>query len=193
MKRICVFCGSNSGNNPIYLETAKKLGLFLAEKEIELVFGGGRVGLMGKIADTVMAKGGKVIGIIPESLADKEVAHEGLTELHVVDSMHTRKAMMADLSDGFIALPGGFGTFEELCEIITWAQLGFHSKPCGFLNIDGYYNPLVELFDKATEELFVRPEHRKLVLIESEIEKMFDLMINYQPPTLEKWITREEI
>ena len=192
MKRICVFCGSNPGINPIYLETAEKLGLFLAAKNIELVYGGGRVGLMGKIADTVMANGGKVIGIIPKSLADKEVAHEGLTELHIVDSMHTRKALMEDLSDGFIALPGGFGTFEELCEIITWAQLGFHSKPCGFLNIQGYYDTLVELFDKATQEKFVREKHRKLVLIESEIEEMFELMVNYKPPTLEKWIKKEE-
>jgi len=192
MKRICVFCGSNPGKNPVYLEAAKNLGLFLVEKNIELVFGGGRVGLMGKIADTVMGNGGRVVGIIPKSLADKEVAHEGLTELHVVDSMHTRKAMMADLSDGFIALPGGFGTFEELCEIITWAQLGFHSKPCGFLNIGGYYDPLIELFDKATHERFVRPEHRKLVLIESDIAKMYKLMAGYQPPTLEKWITRED-
>lgn len=191
MKRICVFCGSNPGRDPIYMETAERVGLFLAEKGVELVFGGGRVGLMGKIADTVMANGGSVIGIIPKSLSDKEVAHQGLTELHIVDSMHTRKAMMEDLSDGFIALPGGFGTFEELCEIITWAQLGFHNKPCGFLNIQGYYDPLVELFDKATDQQFVRPEHRRLVIIESEIESMFQKMEDYQPPVLEKWLDKE--
>ncbi len=174
------------------METAENVGLFLVKNGIELVFGGGRVGLMGKIADTVMANGGNVIGIIPKSLSDKEVAHQGLTELHIVDSMHTRKAMMEELSDGFIALPGGFGTFEELCEIITWAQLGFHSKPCGFLNIQGYYDPLVELFDGATREQFVRPEHRKLVIIESEIEPMFNAMKNYRSPVLEKWLDKEE-
>ncbi len=192
MKRICVFCGSNPGKNPVYMEAAENVGLFLVKNGIELVFGGGRVGLMGKIADTVMANGGRVIGIIPKSLSDKEVAHQGLTELHIVDSMHIRKAMMEDLSDGFIALPGGFGTFEELCEIITWAQLGFHSKPCGFLNIQGYYDPLVELFDRATWEQFVRPEHRKLVIIESEIEPMFNAMKNYRSPVFTKWLDKEE-
>ena len=164
----------------------------MRENDVELVFGGGRVGLMGKIADTVMENGGSVIGIIPKSLSDKEVAHQGLTKLHVVDSMHTRKAMMEDLSDGFIALPGGFGTFEELCEIITWAQLGFHNKPCGFLNIQGYYDPLVELFDKATDEQFVRPNHRELVIIESEIEAMYKKMQDYKPPVLEKWLNKED-
>jgi len=192
MKRICVFCGSNDGADPIFIKTAEEVGRFLARRGIELVYGGGRVGLMGKIADTVMHNGGSVIGIIPRALAEKEVAHGGLTKLRVVGSMHERKAIMAELSDGFIALPGGFGTFEELCEIITWAQLGFHSKPCGFLNIDGYYDPLIELFDNATREKFVRPEHRRLVLIESEIEKMFDLMVTYKPPDLEKWINKDE-
>ena len=192
MKRICVFCGSNDGADPIFIKTAEEVGRFLAHRGIELVYGGGRVGLMGKIADTVMHNGGSVIGIIPRALAEKEVAHAGLTKLRVVGSMHERKAIMAELSDGFIALPGGFGTFEELCEIITWAQLGFHSKPCGFLNIDGYYDPLIELFDNATREQFVRPEHRRLVLIESEIEKMFDLMVTYKPPDLEKWINKDE-
>lgn len=192
MKRICVFCGSNDGADPIFIKTAEEVGRFLARRGIELVYGGGRVGLMGKIADTVMHNGGSVIGIIPRALAEKEVAHGGLTKLRVVGSMHERKAIMAELSDGFIALPGGFGTFEELCEIITWAQLGFHSKPCGFLNIDGYYDPLIELFDNATREQFVRPEHRRLVLIESEIEKMFDLMVTYKPPDLQKWINKDE-
>ena len=175
------------------MEAAEKVGLFLVEQGIELVFGGGRVGLMGKIADTVMSNGGSVIGIIPKSLSDKEVAHQGLTELHIVDSMHTRKAMMEDFSDGFIALPGGFGTFEELCEIITWAQLGFHDKPCGFLNVNGYYNPLIELFDKATHEQFVRPHHREIVIIESDIESMFQKMQDYKPPELEKWLAKEDV
>jgi uncharacterized protein (TIGR00730 family) len=192
MKRICVFCGSNSGLNPVFLETAEKVGLFLAENNIELVYGGGRVGLMGKIADTVMANSGKVIGIIPRSLAEKEVAHSGLTELHIVNSMHERKALMAELSDGFIALPGGFGTFEELCEIITWAQLGIHKKPCGFLNINGFYNSLIELFDTATRENFIRTEHRGLVLIEKEIENLFDKMKAYESPVMEKWISEDQ-
>lgn len=192
MKRICVFCGSNPGVNPVYMKTAEKTGRFLAENKIELVFGGGRVGLMGKIADTVMANNGKVIGIIPRSLAEKEVAHGGLTELLIVKSMHERKALMEEMSDGFIALPGGFGTFEELCEIITWAQLGIHDKPCGFLNINGYYDSLIELFDKATNEAFIRPEHRKLVLIENKIEDLYELMKNYEPPFIEKWISDEQ-
>jgi uncharacterized protein (TIGR00730 family) len=192
MKRICVFCGSNNRANPVYLESAERVGLFLAENNIELVFGGGRVGLMGKIADTVMHHGGKVIGIIPESLAIKEVAHQGLSELIIVDTMHERKAQMADHSDGFIALPGGFGTFEELCEIITWAQLGIHHKPCGFLNINNYYDPLIKLFDQATAEGFVHPEHRTLVLIEETIEQMFEKMKNYQPPNIEKWLDKKE-
>ncbi len=191
MKRICVFCGSNDGVNPVYSESAEKVGKFLAVNNIELVYGGGRVGLMGRIADTVLANGGKVIGIIPRSLAEKEVAHQGLTKLHVVDSMHERKALMAKLSDGFIALPGGFGTFEELCEVITWAQLGFHDKPCGFLNVAGYYNSLIELFDKATDEKFVRREHRNLVLIEQTIENMFEKMKEYEPPILQKWFSKE--
>src|SRR3712207_3382260 len=154
MKRICVFCGSNPGANSVYLETAQKVGEFLAQNNIELVYGGGRVGLMGTVADAVLAEGGKVIGIIPDALATREVAHAGLTELHVVSSMHERKAMMADLAEGFIALPGGFGTFEEFCEIITWAQLGIHEKPCGLLNVAGYYNSLESLFDHATSEQF---------------------------------------
>ncbi|MEP6904129.1 MAG: TIGR00730 family Rossman fold protein [Actinomycetota bacterium] len=191
MKRICVFCGSNNGANPIYLETAVTVGAFLAANNIELVYGGGRVGLMGKIADTVMANGGKVIGVIPQSLAEKEVAHQGLTELHIVGSMHERKALMAELAEGFIALPGGFGTFEELCEIITWAQLGIHSKPCALLNAGGFYDNLIAMFDFATRENFVRDEHRKLVLIESEIEKLYELMNNFSPPMIEKWLDKE--
>ncbi|HSK70707.1 MAG TPA: TIGR00730 family Rossman fold protein [Pyrinomonadaceae bacterium] len=190
MKRICVFCGSNSGANPIYQETAETVGKFLARENIELVFGGGRVGLMGKIADTVLANGGRVIGIIPESLAIREVAHAGLTELHVVDSMHERKALMAEFSDGFIALPGGFGTFEEFCEIVTWAQLGIHQKPCALLNVDGFYDNLIALFDFSNEQKFIRDEHRKLVLVESEIERLFVLMKEYRAPLLEKWIDK---
>lgn len=190
MKRICVFCGSNGGADGIYLETAETVGRFLARENIELVYGGGRVGLMGKVADTVLASGGRVIGAIPEPLAIKEVAHQGLTELHVVDSMHERKALMAELSDGFIALPGGFGTFEEFCEIITWAQLGIHRKPCALLNVGGFYDHLIAQFDLSTNQNFIRDEHRRLVLVESDIERLYELMKDYRPPALEKWIDK---
>ncbi len=188
MKRICVFCGSNSGVNPVFSGAAEKVGRFLAENEIELVYGGGRVGLMGKVADAVLAAGGKVIGIIPESLAAKEIAHRGLSELHIVGSMHERKQMFADLSDGFIALPGGFGTFEEFCEIITWAQLGFHAKPCALLNVAGYYDSLIALFNLATEQKFVREDHRELVLTADKIEVLFEKMKNYRVTMKDKWL-----
>jgi TIGR00730 family protein len=191
MKRICVFCGSNNGANPAYLEAAEKVGKFFAENGIELVYGGGRVGLMGRIADTVLAYGGQVIGVIPHDLAVKEVAHQGLTELHVVGSMHERKALMASFAEGFIALPGGFGTFEEFCEIITWAQLGIHQKPCAILNVGGFYDHLIAMFEYAMRENFIRGEHKKLVLVESEIERLFTLMKNYQPPVIEKWLDKE--
>lgn len=188
MKRICVFCGSNPGADSVYLETAQKVGEFLAGNNIELVFGGGRVGLMGKVADTVMANGGKGIGVIPGQLATREVAHAGLTELHVVDSMHERKALMAELSEGFIALPGGFGTFEEFCEIVTWAQLGIHQKPCALLNVAGFYDSLIALIDHSTEQNFIRPEHRSLVLVDDNIEGLYRKMKDFVPPVLEKWI-----
>jgi uncharacterized protein (TIGR00730 family) len=190
MKRICVFCGSNGGADPIYLETAAEVGRFLASNNVELVYGGGRIGLMGKVADEVLAAGGRVIGAIPEALAVKEVAHQGLSELHIVNSMHERKALMAELADGFIALPGGFGTFEELCEIITWAQLGIHQKPCALLNVAGYYDHLIAQFDLAVRQEFIRDEHRRLVLVDSSIEGLFEQMKNYRPPVLEKWIDK---
>ncbi|MFV0388297.1 MAG: TIGR00730 family Rossman fold protein [Pyrinomonadaceae bacterium] len=192
MKRVCVFCGSNMGLKPIYAESAKKLGKALVERNLELVYGGGRVGLMGVIAETVLELGGTAIGIIPESLAKKEIAYHGLNELIVVESMHKRKAMMEEFSDGFIALPGGFGTFEELCEMVTWGQLGFHRKPCGILNIDGFYDPLIQLFDESTSEGFIRSEHRETVLIEAEPEKILLQMEEYIPPVLPKWLDKDE-
>lgn len=192
MNRICVFCGSNPGLNPVFVETATELGAFLARENVELVYGGGRVGLMGAVADAVMRNGGKVIGVIPEPLATREVAHGGLTELIVVNSMHERKAKMAELADGFIALPGGFGTFEEFCEIVTWAQLGIHRKPCSLLNIAGFYDSLIALIRHSTEQKFIRPEHHSLVLIDDEIERLFKKMKNYQPPVLEKWLDKSE-
>jgi len=191
MKRICVFCGSSSGGEAIYSETASNVGEFLAAKGIELVYGGGRVGLMGTVADAVLANDGTVIGIIPAALDKKEIAHKGLTELHIVDSMHERKAKMAELSDGFIAMPGGFGTFEEFCEIVTWAQLGIHQKPCGLLNVRGFYDPLIKQFDYSTSSGFVSPEHRGIVLVGTEISRLFESMVNYTPPAVEKWIDKE--
>ncbi len=192
MNKICVFCGSNNGSRLIYVEAAKNVGGFLASKSIELVYGGGRVGLMGAIADAVLAAGGKVTGVIPESLVAKEVAHQNLTDLRVVASMHERKALMAELSDGFIALPGGFGTFEEFCEVLTWAQLGFHKKPCGILNVGGFYDSLLESFDFAVAEGFVRQEHRSLITVETRIEDLLDKMSKYQPPTTDKWLDRDK-
>ncbi|MEZ5425161.1 MAG: TIGR00730 family Rossman fold protein [Pyrinomonadaceae bacterium] len=191
MKRICVFCGSNPGNDPVFIETAREVGEFLAGENIELVYGGGRIGLMGRIADTVLAAGGRVTGVIPESMARKERAHRGLTDLRIVRSMHERKALMAELSDGFIALPGGFGTFEEFCEILTWSQLGFHAKPCGLLNVGGFYDHLIELFDVSASSGFIRPEHRRLVLVEKSVEKLFEMMREFRPVPVEKWIDKE--
>lgn len=192
MKRVCVFCGSNNGSRPVYVEAAKNVGTVLTAKGIDLVYGGGRIGLMGAIADAVIGAGGIVTGVIPETLVAKEVAHLGLADLRVVASMHERKALMAELSDGFIALPGGFGTFEEFCEILTWAQLGMHKKPCGILNVAGYYDSLLTLFDYATAENFVNPEHRALVLVENRIEGLLDAMTSYQSPQIDKWIDRDK-
>jgi uncharacterized protein (TIGR00730 family) len=191
MKRICVFCGSNPGVRPAYQTAAQAMGNLLAQRQIGLVYGGGNVGLMGTIADTVLAAGGQVIGVIPEALLANEVAHAGLTELHVVSSMHQRKALMADLSDGFIALPGGWGTFEELCEVLTWSQLGLHQKPCGLLNVEGYYDALITLFDHAVEEAFLRPAHRSLALEAPDPEQLLELMATYQPPQVDKWIAKD--
>ena len=192
MKRICVFCGSNAGARECYSQAATELGCTLARRSIELVFGGGHIGLMGAIADAVLNSRGKVIGVIPESLVARELAHRGVQDLRVVASMHERKALMAELSDGFIALPGGFGTFEEFCEILTWPQLGLHQKPCGLLNVDGYYNPLLELFDHAVREQFLTPQHRNWVLLDTNGERLLDRMHQFIPPRVEKWISRRE-
>lgn len=192
MKRICIFCGSSSGTRAEYRSAARAMGATLAARGIGLVYGGGNVGLMGEVADAVMTGGGEVIGVIPQALVDREVAHHGVTELRVVKSMHERKALMADLSDGFVAMPGGFGTFEEICEIITWAQLGIHAKPCGLLNVEGYYDSLLTLFDEAVEEGFVKPQFRDIVLAESDPVRLLKLFESYQPPPLPRWIERDE-
>jgi uncharacterized protein (TIGR00730 family) len=192
MKNITVFCGSNSGFRTEYAEAARALARLFVSRNIRLVYGGGNVGLMGIIADEVMRAGGEVIGIIPESLDKKEVGHRGITELRVVGSMHERKAQMAELADGFIAMPGGIGTFEEFFEILTWAQLGFHEKPCAILNIAGYYNGLLALCDNAVREGFLRPAHRQLILEDSNPEFLLEKMRNLKPLPVEKWIDREE-
>lgn len=191
-RRICVFCGSNLGISPVYKDAAVTLGRLLAARGIELVYGGGNIGLMGVLADAVLVSGGRVIGVIPESLMAKEVGHAGLTELHIVKSMHERKALMADLSDGFIAMPGGFGTFEEFCEIVTWSQLGIHSKPCGLLNVEGYYDPLLRLFDHAVREGFLREENRRLVLEDHDPEQLLGKMAQFHARVVGKWISGDE-
>jgi uncharacterized protein (TIGR00730 family) len=193
MRRLCVFCGSASGTQPEYLASARKLGKSLAAKKIELVYGGGRVGLMGAIADSVLEAGGTVIGIIPERLAAKEIAHNGLTELHVVKSMHERKAAMAEMSDGFIAMPGGFGTIEEFCEVLTWSQLGFQKKPCGLLNTLGFYNTLIELFDDMTKKEFVMKVHRDLVIVSEDPDEMIEKVSNYVHTAPDKWLTKDDL
>jgi uncharacterized protein (TIGR00730 family) len=190
LKQICVFCGSSPGASPIYMETAREVGRELARRDQTLIYGGGRLGLMGAVAEGALELGGRVIGVIPELLMRKEVAYDDLPDLRVVGSMHERKALMAELADAFVALPGGFGTFEELCEIITWHQLGIYRKPIGLLNVGGYYDPLLALFDHAVEQRFVRPEHRKLVLAESEFNPLMAAMETYQSPLLDKWIDR---
>jgi uncharacterized protein (TIGR00730 family) len=187
MKFACVFCGSSLGVRPVYQQAAEAMGKALVYRGIGLVYGGGKVGLMGVVADAVLAAGGEVIGVIPEFIAAKEVAHPGLTQLHVVDSMHTRKALMAELTDAFIALPGGYGTLEEFCEILTWAQLGLHQKPQGLLNVDGFYNSLLQLFDQFVAEQFVSHDLRSLVLEATEPDSLLSLLESYQPRSVDKW------
>jgi len=191
--RLCVFCGSASGARPEYTNAAGELGRELVRRNIELVYGGGRVGLMGTIADTMLAAGGRVIGVIPEQLFAREVGHTGLTQLHIVDSMHTRKAMMAELSDAFIAMPGGFGTLEELSEALTWAQLGIHSAPCGLLNVDGYFNHLISFFDNQVDEGFLTPLNRSLVLVGEEPKELLEALEGYEAPTVQKWVSRDRM
>jgi uncharacterized protein (TIGR00730 family) len=192
MKRICIFCGSSTGTRSEYAETARAMGQALLRRGIGLVYGGGCVGLMGIVADAVMGGGGEVVGVIPEALVTRELAHGDITQLIVVHSMHERKAKMAELSDAFVALPGGYGTFEEFCEILTWAQLGLHRKPCGILNVNDYYEPLLRLFDNAVAEGFLRPANRRLVIEERDPSRLVDMLENYTPQETEKWIRRDE-
>ncbi len=168
LRRVCIFCGSSLGLRPDYRTAAERIAIELASRNVEIVFGGGCVGLMGIVADTALAHGGHVIGVIPSALVAREIAHRGLPDLRIVASMHERKALMASLSDAFIALPGGFGTFEEFCEVVTWTQLGLHGKPCGLLNVAGYYDGLITLVDRAVADGFVRPENRRIVLADTD-------------------------
>ena len=188
MKRVCVFCGSSAGTNPVDLEAARRMGRTLARRGLGLVYGGGGVGLMAAVADAALAEGGQVIGVIPRALQLRELAHPGLTALHVVGSMHERKAKMAELAHGFVALPGGMGTLEEFAEILTWAQLGLHERPCGLLDVAGYYASLVAFFDHAQAEGFLKPEHRRLVLTADDPDALVDQFLAWQPAKLEKWI-----
>ena len=192
MKRICVYCGSNPGKSAEFLESARSLARELVQREICLVYGGASVGIMGEIADTVLAGGGEVIGVIPQALVDKEVSHAGLTELKIVDSMHERKEIMADISEGFIALPGGLGTIEEIFEVLTWAQLGFHKKPCALLNVKGYYDKLTQFLNHAVAEGFIANPHREMLLVEDEPHRLLEIMAAYNAPAVDKWIGRNE-
>lgn len=193
MQRICVYCGSNHGADSVYTELAQKLGRLLARSGLGLVYGGGSVGLMGVVADAVLAEGGEVIGVIPAVLTRKELLHEGCSTLHRVGSMHERKALMEELADGFIALPGGFGTLDELFEIITWAQLGLHRKPIGLLNGAAYYNHLIAFLEHTVAQGFVRESHFQALLVDDEPQRLLQRMAAYQPPASTKWIKRENI
>ena len=190
MKSLCVFCGSSPGQDPAYANLAAQLGRTLAQRNIGVVYGGGRAGLMGVLADAALAAGGEVIGVIPQALMVKELAHAGLSELHVVASMHERKALMAERADGMIALPGGFGTLEEWFEVLTWSQLGFHAKPCGLLNVAGYYDPLLAFLDHTVDERFVQRAHRDMIIASTSSVDLLRMMAEFHAPVFEKWIDR---
>ena len=192
LKRISVFCGSRDGSRSSYVQAAEALGRALLQRGIGLVYGGGGVGMMGRISETVKSGGGEIIGIIPNALLAREAGRNDIGELRIVRSMHERKAIMVEISDGFIAIPGGFGTFEEFCEIVTWAQLGLHAKPVGLLNVDSYFDPLIAQFDRAVTEEFAYPENRALILHETNPDRLLDLMEAYNPPKVEQWIDPDE-
>jgi len=188
MKRVCIYCGSNPGSHYAYVEMAHQLGLVIARRNIELVYGGANVGTMGVLANTVLDAGGKVIGVITSDLIECGVAHDGLTELHIVNTMHERKAAMLELSDGFIALPGGLGTLEEFFEVFTWSQLGLHEKPCGLLNVNGYYDKLMEFLDHAVNQAFIREEHKAMILISNDPDTLLEEFKSFKVPSITKWI-----
>ena len=193
LKSICIYCGSNFGKRDTYLKAAQNLCTELAKREIAVVYGGASTGLMGAVADFTLKAGGKVIGVIPKFFVDKEVAHTELSDLRIVASMHERKSLMADLSDAFIALPGGLGTLEEFCEVATWTQLGFHRKACGLLNIEGFYDNLLEFLDHATHEKFIRPQHRSIFLAADNPVELINRLEEFEPPQLPKMIARDQL
>jgi uncharacterized protein (TIGR00730 family) len=192
MRRVCVYAGSNPGSHPAYTEAARALAAELAERGIGLVYGGGKVGLMGVIADTVLAAGGEAIGVMPQALIDREIGHPRLTELKVVGSMHERKAQMAELADAFIALPGGIGTLEELIEVYTWSQLGIHDKACGVLNVRGYYDGLATFLDHAVQEGFLRAQHRAVLSVAEDPAELLDALAAFEPPRVGKWLELDQ-
>ena len=192
MRRLCVFCGSSEGNDPAYVKAARALGETLARSGIGLVYGGASVGLMGVIADAALVAGGEVTGVMPRALVEKEMAHNGLSDLRVVGSMHERKALMAEQSDGFVALPGGIGTFEELFEVWTWAQLGYHTKPCALLNVRGFYDRLIAFLDQVAERGFMKGAHRSMLIVAQEPIELIERLRAYEPPAVTKWITAGE-
>ena len=190
--RVCIFCGSNAGRSPAFATVSQALAIELVRRGIEIVYGGGNVGLMGVVADAALAAGGRVTGVIPRGLVSRELAHPALTALHVVESMHERKALMAELSDAFIALPGGFGTLEEFCEVVTWTQLGIHQKPCGLLNVDGYYDGLLAFLAHALQEEFLRPTHFEIVVASDDPHDLIDRVQRWRPPVVTRWIDKTE-
>ena len=192
LKRLCVFCGSSFGARPEYADAARGTGLLLARRGVELVYGGAAAGLMGVIADACLDAGGLVTGVIPQALVDREIAHRRLSDLRIVESMHERKALMADLADAFLALPGGFGTFEEFFEALTWSQLGIQRKPCGLLNVAGYYDDLLRLLDRALADGFLRPQHRAMMISASDPAEVLELLSAVEVPVVRKWAERTE-
>jgi uncharacterized protein (TIGR00730 family) len=192
IQRLCVFCGSSSGARPVYAEAAAELGRELAKSGFTLVFGGGRVGLMGVVADSVLAAGGEAIGVMPRALVEREIAHTSLTKLHVVESMHERKALMADLADAFLLLPGGYGSWEEFLEVVTWLQLGIHRKPCALLNVAGYYDALLSQASHALEEGFLRPAHKEMLVVEENPARLLARLEAARVPSETKWVDPNE-
>lgn len=192
MRRVAVFCGASVGRRPAYAAAARAVGAELSRRGLGTVYGGGNVGLMGILADAALAGGGEVVGVIPEALMARELGHGGVTSLHVVQSMHERKALMADLADAFLALPGGFGTYEEILEVTTWAQLGLHAKPFGLLDVEGFYQPLLAQFARAVDDGFIRPEQRALLVVATEPEALIDALLLARPPLFDRWLERSE-
>lgn len=193
LNSLCVYCGSSPGRLEAYANAAEELAEAMVSRGIGLVYGGASIGIMGRVADHMLKLGGQVTGVIPEALGSKEITHQNLTELHVTKSMHQRKMMMAELADGFIALPGGIGTLEELFEIWTWAQLGFHDKPCGLLNVEGYYDSLIGFLDHVHDEQFVKAHHRGMLIVEESAEALLERYRNYQAPVVRHWVDKDEI